>query len=194
MSTPRLFAVVLAAGNASRFGSTKQLAEYRGRPLVQLAVRRAERVCGADSILVVGADWRRVHEACAPLKGFLVMNDAHEAGMSSSIAAGVRAVATTADAILLLLADQPLVTSDDLTRLIDAWGGSATSIVCSSHAGVIGPPVIFPSRYFGELTAQSGDKGAREVLERHADEVVRVPCAAAAVDVDSPRDLDALRD
>ena len=60
MNRHGLFAIVLAAGSSSRFGSCKQLAEYRGQPLVRYAVRAAESVCGSNTVLVAGDDWQAV--------------------------------------------------------------------------------------------------------------------------------------
>ncbi len=190
MNSQHLFAVVLAAGSAKRFGSSKQLAPFAGEPMVRRAVRCAERICGARTLIVLGKDWRRVHEACAPLRGFLIRNEAHETGMAGSIAAGVRATAGAADAVLLMLCDQPLVTEDNLRDLVNAWGQSKTTIACSVHDGVAGPPAVFPARYFAELMALEGDRGARGLLDKYAAHVNKVPCAAA--DIDTPEDLHAL--
>ena len=192
MNSQHLFAVVLAAGSASRFGSSKQLALFAGEPMVRRAVRCAERVCGARTLVVLGKDWQRVHEACAPLRGFLIRNDTHETGMASSIAAGVRAAAGAADAVLLLLCDQPLVTEDSLHELVHAWDQSRTTIACSAHDDVVGPPAVFPAKYFAELMALEGDRGARGLLDKHAAHVKKIPCATAAADIDTPDDLRAL--
>lgn len=189
MNRRRLFAIVLAAGSSSRFGSCKQLADYRGQPLVRYAVRAAESVCGSNSLLVVGKDWQAVHAACAPLSGFLVCNDNPRSGMAGSIVAGVAAVAETADAVLIMLADQPLVDTHCLQPLVDAWQQHEERIVCTTHAGIPGPPSIFPAACFPELQVLAGDRGARSLLERHADRVVRVPSAAASVDIDTPQDM-----
>lgn len=188
-----MFAIVLAAGTASRFGSTKQLALFDGEPLVRHSIRIAEAACGTHTVLVVGHDWQRVHAACAPLSGFLVRNEAYASGMASSIAAGVRAVAGVADAVLLLLADQPGIGAADLGRLIAASDRSQDLIACSSYAGAIGPPAIFPATCFAELVALRGDRGARQLLQIHADRLVRVPCEAAADDVDTPDDISRIR-
>ena len=189
MDRKHLFAIVLAAGASRRFRATKQLANYCGEPLVCRAARLAEAVCAERSVLVTGSDWRRVHDACAPLQGFFVRNEAFESGMGGSIACGVRAVAGTADAVLLLLADQPLITTPYLQQMIDEWNESDTRIVCSEFAGVVGPPVIFPARYFDELVSLEGDKGARVLLDAHQKRVTKLPCEAAATDIDIPHDL-----
>lgn len=193
MAEDRVFAIVLAAGSASRFGSAKQVQAWRGRPLVAHAVRTAEAVCGSRSVLIAGYEWRAVVDACRPLQGFFVNFRGFEAGMAASIACGVRAVAGAADAVLLLLADQPLVTRDHLQRLIDRWAASPDEIVASAYGGTRGPPVIFPARTFARLARLEGDRGARPILDEEGERVQEVPFADAAVDIDRPEDLRGLR-
>lgn len=192
MPAKNLIAVVLAAGAGSRFGGRKQLHAYRGTPLVTRAVRLAESVCGPRTLLVTGNDWRPVFDACAPLAGFLLRNDDWRSGIGSSIAAATRAISGSADALLLLLADQPLITEGHLRALVDAWNDSPRLIAATAFAGVTGPPVLFPARYFPALSALSGDQGARSVLTGAGAEVRTVPFEPAAVDIDRPEDLASL--
>jgi molybdenum cofactor cytidylyltransferase len=189
MSAKTPFAIVLAAGRSSRFGATKQLQPFAGRPLVARAVRLAEDVCGCRSILVAGSDWAAVAEACAPMQGFLVLNSEYASGMASSIASGVKAVARVADAVLLLLADQPLVTPAHLHQLISTWHASPDSIVTSAYAATTGPPVIFPRRDFDALQSLHGDRGAHSVLEAAAGRVLCIDFADASLDIDRPEDV-----
>src|SRR6266446_1205878 len=107
-------AIVLAAGLSSRFGSLKQLADYRGEPLVRHAARVALAAGCARTIVVIGNE--RVREALAGLDVDVVFND--EEGLSSSIRRGVRAA--EGDDVLLTLGDQPLVTPEHLKALIEA--------------------------------------------------------------------------
>ena len=188
-SGQRLFAIVLAAGSSSRFGSPKQLATYRGEPLVTRAVRLAESICGPRSVLVSGHEWGLVVEACRPLRGFFVNNTRHATGMGSSIACGVRSVTGCADAVLLLLADQPLITASHIEQLVKTWARSPDEITATSFAETAGPPVIFPRRYFSELTKLQGDQGARSVLTQAGQHAHRIELGAAATDVDRPDDL-----
>jgi CTP:molybdopterin cytidylyltransferase MocA len=185
----RLFAIVLAAGSGRRFGAVKQLAMYEHAPLVARALRLAESVCGPRTVLVAGHEWRAVVAACRPLQGFFTNNTRYTDGMGGSIACGVRSVIGAADAVLIMLADQPLITVRHLERLAAVRAQSGDVAVVTSFAGTDGPPVIFPRRCFAELSRLEGDRGARPVLDREGGRTRRVVFEAAAADVDVPDDL-----
>jgi molybdenum cofactor cytidylyltransferase len=183
-----VFAIVLGAGTASRFGRTKQIEIVEGNTLVGHAMNVAREVCGIRTVLVVGHDSGPVIEA-AGQPAFLVVNDDYEDGIGRSIATAVRAIAHVADAVLLTLADQPLITAAHLDSLIDAWSGARDEIVATSFADALGPPVLFPPSAFGKLSRLSGDVGARSLLRDEAFSVTTIDFADAAIDVDTPEDL-----
>lgn len=189
MSNRAVFAIVLAAGASTRFGRTKQLEQFEGMSLAASAVRKAESVCGVRTVLVTGKDWKEVASACEPLAGFFVINTEYEQGLASSIACGVRAVPESADAILLMLADLPLVTTEHLENLVKTWSGSPQSIVASEFEDTLGPPVVFPRIDFDALLALRGDRGARPVIDANRDRVQAIACEEAAFDIDRPEDL-----
>lgn len=189
MSGNAIFAIVLAAGASSRFGRTKQLEPFEGVPLATGAVRKAESVFGNRTVLVVGKDWQEVAAACEPLAGFFVINEDYEQGIASSIACGVRAVADSADAILLTMADLPLVTAEHLSKLAETWTNAPRSIVASAFEDTLGPPAVFPKTDFDALLELQGDRGARQVLEANRDRVLQIGCEEAAFDIDRPEDL-----
>ncbi len=181
--------MVLAAGKASRFGSTKQLAHFDGDPLVVRAMRTAERVCGRRTLLVTGNDWENVAAACEPLEGFMIHNPRFADGMASSLALGIHSLRNVADGVLLMLCDQPLVSAEHLEKLVDKWTASPRSIFPSGYANTLGPPIIFPARYFDELMDIRGDRGAKSVMDAYSDQVVTIPFEDAAIDIDTPEDL-----
>ena len=184
-----IFAIILAAGESRRFGSTKQLAEYEGGPLVERAVRLAEAICGEQSVLVAGNDWQKVLAACEPQRGFLVCNEAYASGIAASIACGVRSIAHVADAVLILMADQPLVTAAHLDGMVGQWRNAPNDIVVSEYSGVQGPPAIFPAQRFDSLMKLEGDQGARALLKDSGYSVSSIPFEPGAVDIDTPEDL-----
>lgn len=185
-----LFCVVLAAGLAERFGAVKQLADFRGRPMVTHAVRIAEEVFAQRTVLIAGNEWPAVTATAAPLAGYFVVNEQFRSGLGTSIAAGIGAIANCASGVMLLLADQPLIDAAYLRRMVDTWIQDQDRIVASEFNDVVGPPVIFPARFFDELQALDGDNGARKVIQANVESLTRLQCAAAAVDIDRRQDLD----
>ena len=90
---------------------------------------------------------------------------------------------------MLLLADQPLVSADDLRRLAGTWRKQPQYIAAALYSGTTGVPAIFPRSLFQALLQLRGDAGARALLRRNTDRVVRVPMPSAAIDIDTPEDL-----
>jgi len=187
-----IFSAVLAAGSASRFGSSKLAAELRGVPLLRIAVDAATEVCGNRVITVVGHDWMTAMALLKPYSGFVVVNEDYRQGMGSSIAAAARACRGRADAFLLLLADQPLVTARDLKRLIAAWARQPQRAAASRYGGRLGIPAVLPRRLWRDARRASGDVGARELLRRPGARITSASLPAAGIDIDTHDDLVAL--
>jgi molybdenum cofactor cytidylyltransferase len=110
-------------------------------------------------------------------------------GIASSIREGVAHTPGTADGVMIVLADQAAVTTEDLRRLATAWRRNPSSIVAAQYAGGSGVPAIFPRWCFRELNELRGDRGAQSLLQRHLDRVVRLPMPSAELDIDRPEDL-----
>jgi molybdenum cofactor cytidylyltransferase len=182
-------AVVLAAGASRRFGAHKLLVPLGGMPLVARTVGAVAASAADDVVVVLGRDARRVRRALADLRAAFVTNPAFAEGMSTSLRAGVAAVPAQADALVVVLADQPELASDAIDLVIAAFRDSGAPIVRPVYDGVPGHPVLFSRALFPELALVTGDEGARAVLARHAARVLDVPVAAPA-----PRDVDTVDD
>jgi molybdenum cofactor cytidylyltransferase len=182
--------IVLAAGEGRRFGATKQVVPYRGRPLAQYAVD-ALASAGIDEIVVViGHDADRVEAALfLPPQGRFVRNADHASGQSSSLAVGLHDLAADSEGAVVLLADQPGVTDAEVRALTDAFGGSRSRIVRIAYTDGPGPALLSREVY-AEAGHLHGDIGARAIMASHPDWVdeVVVPFAAP-VDIDRPEDL-----
>jgi molybdenum cofactor cytidylyltransferase len=184
--------VLLAAGTSSRYGaSLKQLACLDdGRSLVRRAAETA--LSTALPVWVVtGAEAERVQDALAGLPLGVVHNAAWARGMGSSLSVGVRrAMEAGASAVIVMLADQPLVDVGDLQALLREHAAHANSIIAAEYgAGVSGPPCLFPAADFPALVALDGDRGARQVIKQNADRARQVAMPNAALDVDTSADL-----
>jgi molybdenum cofactor cytidylyltransferase len=190
MTPPDLQMVLLAAGSSTRFGSPKLLADVHGRPMLAAAVDTLLALGHRDSIVVVlGAHAVELEPLLREAAVRSVFNADFEQGMSSSIRAGLSALRPDCRGVLVVLADQVAVTSDDLRRLVARWQEQPDRIAVARYDHVAGVPAIFPAALFDELAALEGDRGARELLKRFAGQVVPVHMPSAAVDVDTPADL-----
>lgn len=184
-----IFAAVLAAGCSSRFGTTKQAVALDGVPLVRRAIEAATEVCDDRVITVIGHDSAVVLKAMNSHSGFIVVNEDYARGLGSSIATATRVCYRCADALLLLLADQPLVTAEHLRQLLDSWSGLENEIVATAYSGTQGPPVLFPRGTFDTLRSLTGDRGARAILNDSRYSLKTVQFEPAATDIDTPADL-----
>ncbi len=186
---PELHVVVLAAGASTRFGSPKQLVRLNGRPLLHLAVSRAVEVAGQSVTVVLGANAVELAPLLRHTPAAIVVNRDWSEGMGSSVRTGVSRVPATADAVMLSLAVQPGWTAGDLRRLISTWRRQPQCIVAAHYAGTAGVPAIFPREDFTALAGLRGDAGARALLKRGGERLIRVPLQSAEIDIDTPEDL-----
>jgi molybdenum cofactor cytidylyltransferase len=184
-----LHAIVLAAGASTRFGSAKQLVRVAGRPLLHTAVARAAEVAGTAVTVVLGARAAELAPLLTHSQASIVINREWREGMASSIRTGVARLPASCTAVLLMLVDQAAVTAEDLKRLVGAWRRQPDYIVAARYGMTTGVPAIFPRFAFPDLALLRGDVGARVLLQRNPDRVVRVPMASAAIDIDTPEDL-----
>ncbi len=188
-------AIVLAAGLARRFGAAKPLALYQGKPLVRHVVNRLERA-GVHEIVVMVSQPDRAYMAA--LDGVrtstrVVLVDHPEMGMSRSLYIGISVLDPRTEAMIVALADQPTIQRTVVRSLVREWQATRSHIVAPVYRGERGHPVLFDAVVFPELYAITGDRGAREVVERDASRVRLVQIDAdVPKDVDTPEDLAAL--
>ena len=188
-SSEALHAVVLAAGASVRFGSAKQLVRIGGRPLLHTVVTRASEVAGTAVTVVLGARAAELAPLLRHSPVSIVINRDWPEGLASSIRAGVTRLPGTCTGVMLVLADQAAVTAEDLKRLAAAWRRQPDYIAAALYRATTGVPAIFPRSCFSDLAELRGDVGARAVLRRNPDRIVRVPIESAAFDLDTPEDL-----
>jgi molybdenum cofactor cytidylyltransferase len=175
--------LVLAAGGSTRLGAPKQLLPYRGTTLLGHVLDTA-RACPFDQLVcVIGGSADEIRQHVDLSNAEIVENPQYSEGCSSSIAAALNAVDPRADVLVLMLADQPGVTADTVTTLIDSRG-NASLAACAYEDGR-GHPLAFDRSTFSELEQLHGDKGVWKLLDRRAGEVVDVPIPGP-----TPRDVD----
>lgn len=189
--SPFVSAMVLAAGGSTRMGRPKLAMPVRGEPMIRRAARAAQESRCREVIVVLGTHADVYRPLLNGLDMRIVVNTDPGEGMGSSIRVGTAAVSPHAAGVVILLADQPFVTSEFINRLLEAAATQRRPIVASAYEKTLGPPVYFSRGVFPELLALSGDRGARSVIEAHAAESIAVPIPDAnAVDIDTIGDLE----
>jgi len=181
--------VVLAAGEGRRFGGTKQLAPLDGKPLAQHAID-ALADAGVDELLVITGHDAEAVETALPLPdvGRFVRNPDHRRGQSTSLAAAFHDIADDSEAAVVLMADQPGVTADDVRALIGRFRATRAQIVRLRYEDGPGPALLSREIY-AEAGHLHGDVGARVLIASHPEWVEEVD-----VDRPVPRDVDTLED
>ncbi len=180
-------AIVLAAGQAKRFGECKQLARINGKPLLQhvLDTLRASRV--DEVVVVLGAYANEIREAIEFRDETIVVNSDFANGMSTSIQAGLRAIEP--DATFIVLADQPFVSAKTYDLMIDEYRRSRAKIIAPAFNGQRGNPVLIDKSLFAEAMELRGDVGFRAIFEKHGVDKVPVDDRGVVVDIDVPADV-----
>ncbi|WP_194792396.1 nucleotidyltransferase family protein [Pseudomonas sp. UFMG81] len=182
-------ALVLAAGQGSRFGADKRRALLGdGRSLLQHSVEHALAVF--DEVRVVARAGEDADALGLPGACRIVPSLDAGLGMGHSLAAGAASLSDCdAQAVAIVLGDMPWILPYTFRRLIEAAGQSV--IVVPRHQGQNGHPVLFGRDYWAELTTLAGDEGARSVLQRYRDRVrvLDVDDSGVLRDVDTPAAL-----
>lgn len=183
--------VLLAAGRASRMGEGghhKLLAEFDGLPLVRRSAEVALK-SGADVVVVTGYRGEEIAATLSGLNVELVHNPDFASGMASSLIAGVgSSKIQDADGILVMLADMPGLTAEDLKLLVAAFRKeNGEAVVRAVSRGKRGNPVILPRSLRDAVMRLEGDVGARHIVETSGLPVIDVDIGDAAhLDVDTP--------
>lgn len=186
-------AVILAAGGSTRLGSPKQVLLHDGQPLVRRAALAALAAGTDPVIVVVGSDSGLVTSALHDVPSLVIVaNDAWQSGQASSLRVGLRAaMAAMADGAVVMLADQPLIESSALARLLSKFD-RGHRIVASAYDGTVGAPAIFGVEHFDELMHLTGDSGAGKWLRDQGKIVTTVSLPEAMLDIDTRADAAAL--
>ena len=192
MKKSEIAIIILAAGSSSRMGQPKQLLQLNGESLIRRINTIALECGGAVVLNVLGAKADQIAVALEGLSVEKVLNVDWPEGMSTSLRKGIQFLEeqrfSSIKGILMLLVDQPFVTKVLLDKLLDKALQYPETIVAASYENILGVPAFFPKSSFEELKQIKGDKGARKVLMKYEDQVIKIPFPLAARDLDTPAD------
>ena len=188
-------AVILAAGSSSRMGRPKQTLQFQGTSLLKRATLAALDATCRPVVVVTGAHAELSRRELDQPDVREAFNPDWETGMGSSVRVGIEGLVNIdADvaAAVLLLCDQPHVTSDVVASLLAAYQTTGRPLIASAYGESFGVPALFSRTLFTELTQLAGSSGAKEIIKRHASEAHFLPFPEGEVDVDTPDDFSCL--
>ena len=191
----KIGAVILAAGESSRFGQPKQLLSFRGKTLVRTVIDAAREAGCSPVVVVIGSNSEKVQHELAHADVVNVQNKNWQRGIGSSIRIGVQALINQmpdVEAILLLVCDQPAVNGQFIERLIATREATKKNIVAASYANTVGVPAIFDRSLFKELLALGNEGGAKSIILQNPERVAPFAFPEGAIDIDTWKDWKAL--
>ena len=186
----KLGCVVMAAGNARRFGENKLAARFRGKSLIQ---RTLEAV--PDEVFDTVAVVTQYPEIAALAQEFhftAIRNEHPDFGISHTIQLGLTEL-RDCDGVLFLVSDQPLLRRESVKELAELWARHPDKIAALGHGGVRGNPCLFPARFFPELLELREDRGGNTVIRHHEEDLILLEVDGAELyDVDTAQALEQL--
>ena len=194
---PTIPALLLAAGQSRRMGAiNKLLAQIDGISMIRRVAETILTSKAGPLIVVTGHEAARIRSELEGCEVTFIHNPDYAEGLSSSLRAGIYGLPDAADGVLVCLADMPQVTALHVDKLIAAFDPIEGRAICvPTSNGKRGNPVIWDARFFSEMTAVSGDVGARHLIGEYDDLVceVEIGDGGVLVDIDTPQALHSVR-
>jgi molybdenum cofactor cytidylyltransferase len=145
-------------------------------------------------LVVLGHEAEHARRELDGLAVRTTLNPVYEEGINGSLRAGIAALPADVQAVVVMLADMPFVTSDMLVTLVRRFRSGSTPLVISEYDGVTAPPMLYRRSLFPELLAMAGEGCGREVVRRHRHEADVVAWPGSALeDLDVPDDYERIR-
>lgn len=186
---PRITTIVLAAGFSQRMqNQDKLMLTIDDQPLLRRTAIAALESNSIETIVVIQFGQNKRFQSITDLELQITLSFKAQYGMSMSLRSGIASISEEVDGVMILLADMPEINKHEINMLIDAF--ELGKIVVAGANGSQGNPVILPKRLFYELMQIRGDKGAREIINKHHKDTILVDKFGnkALLDIDTEED------
>jgi molybdenum cofactor cytidylyltransferase len=190
-------AILLAAGRSRRMGAFKPLLPFGAQTVIETCINNLLAAQVEEVVVVLGHRAEEVRARLSHLPIRFALNREVESEMSASIARGVEALSLGGEsAVLIALADQPAVTTQEIERVTQAYSRTGARLVVPEWQGRGGHPVLIDLEFRAALLDLDSRRGLRALFDAHAGEVLRVPVASGYVarDMDTWEDYRALHE
>ncbi len=185
-----IYAIVLAAGLSSRMGVQKLLLPFGGKTVISHIVDQLLASTVSEVNVVVGHQAERISAELSGRAVSIVNNPNYKSGMLSSVRCGLQSLPKKCRAVMVVLGDQPSITSELIDKMLQSLATTEKSILVPLYKGKRGHPILFSSLYRDEILTQYDNVGLRGLLHGHCDDIFELAVSTASVlcDMDCPED------
>jgi molybdenum cofactor cytidylyltransferase len=185
-----IWGIVLAAGESKRMGSPKMTLPFRDKTIIGTVIANVMASEVEKSIVVLGANHDEVLSLTEKYPVVNCFNANYKEGMLSSVKCGFEHLPQDFRAALVLLGDQPMIETEVIDLIIQAYNKSDRGIVVPVHNGKRGHPLLVDSRYRKEICGMAGPDGLGGLLKTHPEDVLEVESMHLSVlrDIDTQED------
>lgn len=171
-------------------GRPKQVLPFGEGTLLQHVIHIASQVNFDEIRVVLGAHRQLILPVLKEMSVQLSFNSDWEKGMASSIAQGISDLPKNSEGALIMLGDQPFVSSAHLEALVQKHLESQKPIVASFYKGKMGVPALFHHSFYEKLKDLKGKQGAGKLIGTNPQELEFIEFPEAAIDLDTPEDYE----
>ncbi|MFB0519784.1 MAG: NTP transferase domain-containing protein [Acidobacteriota bacterium] len=185
-----IWALILAAGESKRMGKPKLLLPFGEKTIIETVINNIIKSKVEKAMVVLGSDWEKIEKKIKDLPVKIIVNPHYTRGMLSSVQQGFHALPQDTQAVLVVLGDQPAVSSDVINEIIEAFQRTGKGIVVPIYKGNRGHPVLMDMKYRHEVEKLSPEVGLRGIVYNHPEDVLEVEVATPDIlrDIDDASD------
>jgi molybdenum cofactor cytidylyltransferase len=187
--------LIIAAGQSKRLGTPKQLLMYEGKSLINRLIEIVKEAGTFPVTLVLGASAESIRAQLIHTDLSIILNDAWEEGMASSIRIGLTNLVQTSpalDGVMILVCDQPFISVEKIQSLLALQRESNLPIAACYYANILGTPAVFHRSIFPELLNLKGDVGAKTIIKNKGSAVTKLQVDQGVIDIDTMNDYEQL--
>ncbi len=196
MSISKIAIAILAAGASSRMGQPKQILKWGDTTLISHCINVCNATSAKETMVVLGANQDAIFPEIKDESVSVIINKHWRLGLGKSIACAAQYCLDSnenSDGLLIVLADQPFVTTHYLNRMIHEFQTTKPDIITTQYASKVkGVPVLFNNTYFKALSQITGDDGAKSIIKSHSNFVKTLTPNFDNVDIDTNGDYNTL--
>ena len=192
--------IILAAGASTRLGQPKQLLRLKNKYLIEWVLDAALNSRLSKIVLVLGHSHQQIRQALGKKsyhsKLYIKVDPQYKEGQSHSLRTGLSTVKDDFAAVIFLLGDQPLLNSATINTLLQKFWSTEKDICVPTYRGRRKNPTVFGRRFYKHLMNIRGDRGARQLIDTHPGQVLKVEMhdPLCFFDVDTQKDFKQLKD